>query len=165
MFKEPRSSLPKVFLDSRVKIDRSPIHGWGCFASEFIDPHTIIESAPFFLVHKETLSHLYEMNDTRHVLQDYPFTWKDGKVAYAMGYAAVYNHNENNNCIWRQNYDYETIEIFTTKKINPGEELFVKYLPYNMRAGLWFENKEDSENINIKTAESFFRRDKDIKIF
>ena len=92
MFREPRSSLPKVFIDPRVVVRESPIHGWGCFATEDIEAHVVIESAPVIICHKAASDALFEINDSRHILQDYPFAWKEGFIAYSMGWGAVYNH-------------------------------------------------------------------------
>lgn len=153
MFREPRSSLPKVFIDSRVEIKESPIHGWGVFSKEDIPAHVLIESAPLVVCHKATTDALYEMNDTRHILQDYPFTWKDGMIAFAMGWAAVYNHKRECNALWRQNFEYTTIEFTTIKEIKAGEEITVKYLPTRYRGSLWFIDEEDDE-INVFNIKS-----------
>ena len=150
MFREPRKSLPQVFIDERVEAKKSSIHGWGCFAKEDIEPNILIESAPIILCHKDVMDALYDMNSSRHILQDYPFSWKDGMLAYAMGWAAVYNHQNDNNCRWRPNYDYETLEFTTKKKIKAGEEITVRYLPYRLRGGLWFVDEQD-EDVDMRT--------------
>lgn len=145
MFREPRNSFPKVFIDSRVEVAESPIHRWGMFAKEDIPAHTMIESAPVVLVHNSISEHLYEINNCRHILQDYPFAWKDGFLAYALGWAAVYNHLRDCSVVWRQNFEYETIEFTTRRDIKAGEELTVRYLPVRLRGALWFDSEEDDD--------------------
>lgn len=147
MFREPRNSLPKVFIDKRIEVKESPVHGWGCFAKEDIEPHVLIESAPVILCHQDIMEHLFEMHNTRHIMQDYPFAWKDGMLAYAMGWAAVYNHKKENNCVWKPNFDYKTIEFTTKKKILAGEEIFVRYVPISKSGLLWFDDEDDDVNI------------------
>ena len=149
MFREGRSSLPQVFVDRRVECKKSPIHRWGCFATEDIEPHVIIESAPVILCHGSAMDALYEINSCRHILQDYPFTWKDGMVAFAMGWAAIYNHDQDASVVWQPNFDYETLEFFTKRKISAGEELTVRYLPLRLRGSLWFHD-ENAGDINVQ---------------
>jgi len=153
MFREPRNTLPKVFIDSRIEVKESSIHRWGVFAKENIPAHTIIESAPVVLCHKSISEALFEINSCRHVLQDYPFSWEDGMLAYAMGWAAVYNHKRDNSAMWRQNYDYETIEFTTKRDILAGEEITVRYLPVRLRGALWFDSEED-EDVTINDVEA-----------
>ena len=140
MFREPRSSHPKVFIHSSVVVKESPIHRWGCFAACDIESNVLIESAPVVICHKDTTDALYEIHDCRHILQDYPFTWKEGTIIFALGYAAVYNHLQDNNCHWQQNFEYETLEFRTKRKILAGEEITVRYLPVRLKGALWFDD-------------------------
>jgi len=143
MFREPRSSLPKVFIDQRVVVRESSIHGWGCFATEDIEQNVLIESAPIIIFHGAATEALYGMNDSRHILQDYPFTWKEGLLAFALGFAAIYNHLRGNNCLWKQNFEYETMEFTTKRKILAGEEITIRYLPAMFAGSLWFDDGND----------------------
>ena len=151
MFREPRTSLSKVFIDRRVVVRESPIHGWGCFAAEDIDSHVLIESAPVVVCHRSTTEALFEINDCRHVLMDYPFAWKDGMIVFALGWAAVYNHQAENNCNWQQNYEYDTLEFITKRKILKDEEITVRYLPARLRGALWFVDEGD-EDVSFRDA-------------
>tara|TARA_R110001583_G_scaffold38874_7_gene125206 strand:- start:5501 stop:6001 length:501 start_codon:yes stop_codon:yes gene_type:complete len=143
MFREPRNSFPKVFIDPRVVVRDSSIHRWGCFATEDIEANILIESAPVVICHRDTSGTLFEMRNCRHILQDYPFCWKEGYIAFALGYAAIYNHLKENNCTWRQNFELETIEFFTKQEIKAGEEITVRYLPVMLRGALWFDDGGD----------------------
>jgi hypothetical protein len=148
MFKEGRTSLPKWFIDKRIECKDSPVHGAGVFAVEDIPKHTIIESGPVLIIHKNSMDALFEINDHRHILQDYVFKWEPGFFAVAMGWVAVYNHDDNANCQWRPNFDYKSLEITTVKDVKSGDELFVKYLPAQLSALLWFEQDGKNESIN-----------------
>ena len=152
MFREPRNTLPKVFTDKRIEVRESSIHRWGVFAKENIPAHTIIESSPVVLCHNSLSDVLFEINNCRHVLQDYPFAWKDGMLAYAMGWAALYNHQRENNAMWKQNYEYETVEFTTKREILAEEEITVRYLPVRLRGALWFNTDED-DDLSFKDVE------------
>ena len=155
MFKEPRTSKPKVFIDSRIEVRESPIHGWGIFAKEDIPKHTMIESAPVVICHKATQEALYEMNDCRHILQDYPFAWEAGYIAFAMGFAAIYNHKGDCSVTWRPNYDYKTMEFTTKRDVEAGEQITVRYLPVRLRGALWFADEEGGEIDAFEAVEDY----------
>ena len=53
MFRERRSALPKWFVDTKVEIKESEIHGLGCFAKEDIEANVLIESCPVIVFHRE----------------------------------------------------------------------------------------------------------------
>ncbi len=156
MFREPRNTLPKVFIDSRIEIRESEIHRWGMFAKVDIPAHVIIESAPVVLCHNSLSEALFAINNCRHILQDYPFSWEGGMLAFALGYAAIYNHQRENNAMWKQNYEYETIEFTTKRDILAGEEITVRYLPVRLRGALWFDSEEDKD-LSIADAQEASR--------
>tara|TARA_E500000331_G_C17189464_1_gene684173 strand:- start:177 stop:680 length:504 start_codon:yes stop_codon:yes gene_type:complete len=144
MFREPRSSFPDYFIHPSLEIKKSETHGVGVFATADIPPKTMIESAPVVICHSSLMEALFSINDTRHVLQDYPFGWKDGCLAFAHGYGALYNHSvEKCKVVWRPNYELETMEFTTMKEISAGEEIFIKYLPASHQDSLWFESEEN----------------------
>ena len=143
MFKEGRSSLPQFFINEKIECKNSPIHGVGVFARQDIPKRTMIESCAVLPFHVDTLTELYEMNEERHILQDYVFKWKPGFFCIAWGWVSLYNHDDNNNAQWRTNHDLNSIEITTTKDIKAGEEIFIKYMPSRMKALLWFSQDGD----------------------
>jgi len=160
MFREPRSSLPKVFISKDIEVKESPIHGWGCFAIQDIEPGILIESAPVIICHRNIQESLYSINDHRHILQDYPFGWTPGFLAFAMGYAAIYNHQADSNCNWRPNHELETIEIITRRKILADEEITIRYLPVRLKGALWFADEDNDSRIeDVVDAASFMNRD------
>ena len=129
MFKEGRTSNPKWFISEKIECRDSSIHGAGVFAKTDIPKHTLIESGPVLIVHQNSMEALYEINDARHIIQDYIFSWEPGFCAIAMGWVAIYNHHDDSNCQWKPNYEYKSLEVTTVKDVKAGEELCIKYLP------------------------------------
>tara|TARA_R100000655_G_scaffold40131_1_gene75712 strand:- start:83 stop:583 length:501 start_codon:yes stop_codon:yes gene_type:complete len=141
MFREGRSSYPKWFVSRDIECKDSPVHGAGIFATKDIPKHTMIESSPCLVLHQNSMEALHEINDSRHILQDYVFHWDPGFVAVAMGWVAIYNHDDDSNCQWRPNLELKSLEITTIKDVKAGEELFIKYLPAKLSSLLWFEQE------------------------
>ena len=105
MFRESRSSLPQYFISPKIEIKKSPIHGIGVFAKEEIKRLTMVESSPVIVFTEATCNHLWELNDWRHVLMDYPFHWEEGYLAFCLGYGGVYNHSSlESNIAWNVNH-------------------------------------------------------------
>ncbi len=168
MFKEgrERSDYPKIFMSHKIEVRESSIHGWGIFAKERIDANELIESAPVILFHKDTCEALgYGSRrdvsiDTsgglridgvhdRHVLMDYPFEWKDKMLAFGLGYSGVYNHStEGPSALWRPNFEYECIEIYTRRVIDPDEEITIRYVAYKHCGTLWFTSDEPNRKLD-----------------
>ena len=141
-----RSSLPNFFIDERVRCAPAGKMGNGCFALEDIPANTLIESAPVILVHQDILKEIVAIHG-HTVLSDYPFGWgRDGLMAISMGYGGIYNHKAYPNLTWRPNYEVTSLEYRTTRDIEKGEQLFVRYLPLYKMHALWFED-EESENV------------------
>tara|TARA_Y100000310_G_C20436277_1_gene693879 strand:+ start:274 stop:837 length:564 start_codon:yes stop_codon:yes gene_type:complete len=166
MFKKGRSSYPKIFMSHKIEVRESSIHGWGVFTRERLDTNDLIEAAPVILFHKDTCDDFdynrkrevrinpagglrIEGVHDRHVLMDYPFTWKDKMLAFGLGYAGIYNHStEEPNAIWRPNFEYECIEIFALHNIEPGEEITVRYVKYQNCDTLWFVSDEPNRMLD-----------------
>ena len=116
----------KIYPPNKVYVARSPIHGWGVFASEIINEGEIIEETPLYdlQIQKGTSSPL---------MLDYRFNWPQGaagdweKQVLAWGYGSLYNHSQNANAFWRSNLERETFEFVAIKKIEIDEEIFVYY--------------------------------------
>ena len=150
MFREPRSSLPKWFLDPKVEIKESSIHGLGCFAKEDIEANTLIESCPVIVFHRDTLDALSDDEEgDRHILMEYPFQWSEaGHCAMVLGYGGIYNHSTMNpNVTWRPNTDLPSMEYWTRGSVAEGEELFVRYYPFSKSGLIWFPD-EDADRID-----------------
>jgi hypothetical protein len=158
MFKEGRSSFPRIFMSHKIEVRESPIHGLGVFAKERIEANELIESAPVVLFHKDTKDAL-SMTETpgmtvdgtlqisglhdRHVLLDYPFEWKNNMLAFPLGYVGIYNHStESPTGHWQPNFEYECIEVYSRGVIEPGEEITTRYVRYDSCDVLWFTSDE-----------------------
>ena len=159
MFKKPRSEYPKWFLDARVEIKESPIHGLGCFAKEKIPANVLIESCPVIIFHRDTLDVLADEYNGRHALMEYPFRWKTGYVAFCLGYGGIYNHSTKNpTATWRANYELPSMEYYTRRDVEPGEELLIRYLSFEKSGNLWFpdEDADEGEYLNVHGEDSHF---------
>jgi SET domain-containing protein len=162
MFKEGRSSYPKIFISHKIEVKESPIHGWGVFAKERIERHELIEAAAVIVFHRASFDsssddeegayvtgtpgnmRLGGLHD-RHVVLDYTFDWNPPIVAFALGWGGVYNHStENPTAVFRRNIEYECIDFYTRHIIEPGEEITIRYVPYRYCDKLWFASDEDN---------------------
>ncbi len=68
------------------------------------------------------------------ILDQYAITWKENP-AIPLGWAAVYNHSDNNNCQFLAYTDTELIGIITLREIKKGEQCCVSY------GEEWFKKK------------------------
>ena len=108
----------------KIEFKRSPVHGLGVFATEKILEGEIIEKAP-------VLSLPIAKGDVTPLLIDYRFNWPSGseweEQVIALGYASLYNHNNNPNAYWYSVYDQRVFHFIAAKDIEAGEEIFVYY--------------------------------------
>ena len=90
----------ELYRHPHIQIKKSPIHGYGIFATEDIPKDTVIEEVGFVEVQEGVLFDyvfLYPKFDT-------PDEDKIGiKMKYAIpfGFACIYNHSDNNNASWK----------------------------------------------------------------
>jgi len=154
LFTDTREKFPQYFVDPRVQVKMTEKMGKGCFATENISKNTLIESAPVLLVHKDTFSTLNSYNGSVHKMSEYPFGWgREGLCAFALGYGGIYNHKVECNVTWRPNYQYESLQYTTTRDIEAGEELFIRYLPIHKLGDLWFSDEESEKRAKIHEEE------------
>ena len=161
MFRE--KEVPKRwFISNKVEMKYSDIHGRGVFAKERIEKLEVIESAPVVIAHVDTMSTLNEFccsPGTRHIFMDYVFSFGPGKIAFPMGWAGIYNHDNEPNAFWdviseeplvgySREVDAPTdfnALIFRAKRvIEPGEEICTRYTPFADQ--LWFTSEDDIES-------------------
>ena len=116
----------KIYPPYKVYISKSPVHGWGVFASQKINEGEIIESTPIYdlgMVHGEPNS----------IMIDYRFNWPQGsgsnweKQVIPWGYGCLYNHSNESNAYWRSNLENETFEFVANRDIEIDEEIFTYY--------------------------------------
>lgn len=129
----------KIQPPKKLYVSNSPIHGLGVFASEFIMSGEVVEVCPILdlKIPKDKVS---------DVLLDYRFNWPQGidwdKQVMPFGWAAIYNHSNTPNTLWRSNISNQTFEFYAVKDINPDEELLVYYGDVNY----WSDGRQ---NINV----------------
>jgi hypothetical protein len=116
----------KIYPPKKVYVARSAVHGWGVFASEFINEGEIIEETPL-------LDLQIKKGESSTVLVDYRFNWPQGSGSdwkmqvIPWGYGCIYNHSNQPNATWVSNLKNETFEFVATKEIKPNEEIFTYY--------------------------------------
>lgn len=134
----------RLFLNSKVYVADSKIHGRGVFTSATIYPDEIIEQA--HVVHPANKS----ANNLDEVYRKYFFSWpflkQDWKkyvdqygslsidqISYpvcVLGFGMIYNHNKiNPNATAQFNTQENFVEFRAIKKIEPFEEITICYNP------------------------------------
>ena len=110
---------------TKIFISKSPIHGYGVFASDLIKVGELIEECPIFDLN-------IQYGQTSPLFLDYRFNWPQGthewnKQVLAWGYGSLYNHSNEPNAYWISNTEKETFEFIAIKEIKPNEEILVYY--------------------------------------
>ena len=111
---------------TKIYVDKSPIHGWGVFASEDIKEGEVIEEVPI-------LTLPINKGEVSGILLDYRFNWPQGAGAdwtnqvLAWGYGSLYNHSNESNAYWRSNLEKQTFEFVSNRRIEKDEEITVWY--------------------------------------
>jgi|LakMenEpi03Aug12_release.lakeMendotaPanAssembly.Ray.scaffolds.fasta_scaffold09037_5 hypothetical protein len=108
----------------KIYVDKSPIQGLGVFASDFIEESELIEEC-------SVLTLPIQKGDVSGLLLDYRFNYPSGveweQQVVGLGFASLYNHSESPNAYWVSDNDKRTFKFIATKKILPGDEIFVYY--------------------------------------
>ena len=112
---------------------QTTIKGRGVFTKEKIAANIVIEESPAIVMSKEERTYL-----DKTLLHDYIFEWGEdkNKCCMALGLVPLYNHSYESNCEYFMDFDKETIQIKTIRKIKRGEELTINY------NGDWDDNKK-----------------------
>lgn len=126
--------------NSKIYVDKSPVHGLGVFARQNINSGDIIEECPVL-----TLPIL--KGESTPLLIDYRFNWPQGheweEQVIALGYGSLYNHSDNPNAIWVSSNNRKSFIFYATKDIKENDEIFVWYGDENY----WNDGRN---HINIK---------------
>ena len=108
----------------KVKVKKSPIHGWGVFATEDIKASEVIEICPVLFLPTRR-------GETNYTLIDYSFQWPKTihwtNFVVALGFGSLYNHSNNPNADWTNDVEEKIFIFFSTKPIKKGEEIFIYY--------------------------------------
>ncbi|KIK95314.1 hypothetical protein PAXRUDRAFT_827152 [Paxillus rubicundulus Ve08.2h10] len=108
--------------------------GRGVFASQAIPAQTLIETSPVLLFTKEE----YEDHGRHTLLDHYTFTWRDGRMALALGLGSLFNHSGQPNVSFSIDSARECITYTSARVINLDEELCIFY-----GHKLWFDPVDD----------------------
>jgi len=127
--------LPIALNGPNTKIDlrTSPIHGHGIFSNAEISEGELIEEAKLLklsfrskIFQDSVLINYAWVNESCNCEQ----CQKEGMEQYlALGYGSVYNHSKNPNTKIKLNFENETMTIYSIRKIEKNEEIFVSYGP------------------------------------
>jgi len=130
---------PSLNFGRKIRLDYSPIHGKGVFATEIIEQGELIERCPMKIMG-------FRMNYHKDpVIWSYMFTHAcpcdeckrhGGHFLMVMGYGQIYNHQEENSASISFDLKNEVADITALKRIEKGEEIFVNYGPN------YFKNRE-----------------------
>jgi|GEM_PF-120247 len=167
LFKEDRlTKYPKWFIDPRLEVRESPGKGLGVFANAPIKEHELIESCPVIICSAATFSWLSEEfcdaseSFSRHILSDYPFNWAPSgsrchsEAAFALGWGGIYNHSSYDpNIFWRCNFDLPSLEFWTKRDVEAGEEICSRYCPVGGLDNLWFEADDHPDQGRIEMVQ------------
>ena len=109
---------------TKIYVDKSPIHGWGVFASKDIKEGEVIEEVPI-------LTLPINKGEVSGILLDYRFNWPQGveweEQVVGLGFASLYNHSDSANAYWVSDTDKRTFKFISNRNISVGEEIFVWY--------------------------------------
>jgi SET domain-containing protein len=109
---------------TKIYVKKSPIHGFGVFASELINEGEMIEECPILRLP-------VKRGETNHTLIDYTFLWPKSDEwenhVIGLGFASLYNHSDNPNATWISDIERDTFKFITTKEIKKDEEIFIYY--------------------------------------
>lgn len=105
-------------------VRESQLGGRGVFTLEDIPEDSLIEICPVIVLSEYDLKLVHQTD-----LHDYYFLWGEdqSQCAIALGYGSLYNHSYHPNARYLLDYDKHTIDIYTIKDIEAGEEIMVNY--------------------------------------
>ena len=114
----------KLKLATKVEVKDSPGKGLGVFATDHILEGEIIEEC-----HLVTLP--IAKGEPSDLLINYRFNWpqdrETSEQVIPFGNGCIYNHNDDNNAIWRDHPRYKAFQFVAVKSIYPGEEICTYY--------------------------------------
>jgi SET domain-containing protein len=113
-----------LFISNKIKVDFSPIHGRGVFATGRIEKGEIIEECHFIeLTEKE----YFNLDPS---IQDISFAWPllGNSHAIVLGFGSIYNHSDSNNATWQTDSEKMCYRFYAISDIEPGTEICTNYM-------------------------------------
>ncbi|NUO02207.1 MAG: SET domain-containing protein-lysine N-methyltransferase [Saprospiraceae bacterium] len=126
--------LPSVYFSS------STIEGRGVFTYEPIEEGMLIEICPAIVMPAEDLPVIHRTH-----LHDYYFLWgqEEKQCAIALGFGSLYNHSYEPNAEYVFDYEQQTIDIYSLKPIEAGEEITINYNGWpDDKNPVWFHDPD-----------------------
>ncbi len=108
------------FIDDRLFVGWKDDMGYGIFTNAAIENQTFVEMAPAIA--------FKPADKTDENLMSYVIAWED-KLAVGLGWTMLYNHSDENNCVFSINHENKLIAIVAIRDIEAGEQLTVNYGP------------------------------------
>ena len=107
----------------KIAIKDSPLHGLGVFACKDIKIGDIIELCPYIVVDNDDLAEFNRLNDYLFGSPD-----QDGDYLVVLGYAMMYNHDDQPNAEWEiDDDDHRFVRFTALRDIKAGEEITQDY--------------------------------------
>lgn len=116
----------ELFASQKIRVESSPVHGLGVFATQRISPGELIEECPF-------LELPIENGESSSLLIDYRYNYPSGPMTsetrqvVVLGSASIYNHSNQANAYWVTDLQRRTFKFYSNRIIEPGEEIFTYY--------------------------------------
>ena len=113
-----------LFRHKHIEMRKSPIHGYGVFATEDIAPGEILEEVPFLSVPTNVLN---------HYIFRYPRAGTPNsdhipiETAIPLGFGCIYNHSNTPNACWSTNIKTRTFVFYTLSRILKNQEIRTYY--------------------------------------
>ncbi|KAI0036493.1 cytidine deaminase-like protein [Vararia minispora EC-137] len=138
-------TAPRILSATGCRIEYTEGKGRGVFANCPVPAHALIEVSPVLLLSAEE----YEKHGKYTVLDHYTFTWRDGRMAIALGLGSLFNHSQEPNVSFSLDPLTESIRYTTTRSVLPDEELCIFY-----GHKLWFKDINANEGVSEATEDT-----------
>lgn len=106
----------------KTKIRKFSKLGRGVVATQNFKKGQVVESS-----HVLVLDKLEHDQLTPTLVNLYVFGWKDKHCAIAFGNGSLFNHSDDHNVTYSNNYKSNKIVFKATRNIKKGEQLFINY--------------------------------------
>lgn len=117
----------ELYVNPKIVVKDSKIHGRGVFAKEDIFKDEILEECHFIFLENKWM-------DMERILQEYVFSWIKSensnttpKSTLVLGNGMIYNSSRENNANWLIDINKNVYRFFAVKDIKKGEEICTFY--------------------------------------
>ena len=147
-----------LFINPKIEVRKSTIHGYGVFANDFIKKDELLEECHWVRIPKYVPDVNCMSKEDSNFIVEYQFSWPkfsdkrakhflttDAWVgAFALGFGQLYNsidHYSGNidNANWTTNLETNLFEFWAVIDIHKDEEILINYsgtILNHMRAGI-----------------------------